>query len=80
MHPAVLAWIIVGGGVGMILGSGKGQTLNGGLAGLLLGPLGWVLILTVAKRAPKCSECKEWVRPGAKRCRHCGEKLRRSAR
>jgi hypothetical protein len=75
MHPAVLAWLVIGGGVGCLLGARKGQMVNGGIAGVLLGPLGWVLILTVAQSRPRCPECLGWVSTGARKCRHCGERL-----
>lgn len=77
MHPAVLAWVVVFGGVGCILGMNRGQVVNGGIAGLFLGPIGWVLILTVAKSLPRCPECRSMVPHKARRCRHCGEPLRR---
>jgi hypothetical protein len=58
--------------IGLWLGSRRGQPIGGCLVSLLLGPLGWVLILmsSDSRRRP-CPACKELIVKDAVICPHC---------
>lgn len=62
-------------GVGGVIGASKGRPLAGAVWGLLLGPLGWILVGAGPDRRPKCPECRGDVVPGANRCKNCGHIL-----
>ncbi len=61
--------------VGAIIGNAKGRPTAGGFWGLLLGPLGWLLIASVPDERPKCAECLSAVPEGARKCRYCGSAI-----
>ncbi len=44
----LLLWVVVGGGVGALIGSQKGRGGLGFILGLVLGVIGWVIILLLA--------------------------------
>jgi hypothetical protein len=77
MWPAIIfAWIAVCGVVGYYLGGTKGQPIGGFLTGVLLGPLGWMLIIIFGNSgARKCQDCRAVVDADARKCRHCGSVL-----
>ena len=60
---------------GMVTGGkGRGRS-EGQLLGLVFGPLGLLIALILGpgtKGKVRCPECKEFVQPGAKVCKHCG--------
>jgi len=71
----MLVWLVLG-LIGGAIGSRKGRTGAGFLFGILLGPIGWIVILLGPDLGPqpiKCQECKGPLEPGATRCRHCGQ-------
>jgi hypothetical protein len=59
--------------IGGLIGNRKKQVASGVIWGLLLGPLGWVVVLLLPSRGPRCSECGG-VLPSSKvaKCMHCG--------
>ena len=61
--------------IGLCLGRYKSRPGAGFLLGLLLGPLGWLLILLFESGARKCPKCFGAVHSQASRCRHCGGEL-----
>jgi hypothetical protein len=71
----VILLVLIGAVVSGIIGGVIGEMRNNGgvgcLLGLLLGPLGWVVVATLDNR-PKCPECKERINENALRCPHCG--------
>jgi hypothetical protein len=62
----------IGGAIGE---AARGQFLSGCLLGMLLGPLGWVLVLAVNDKRRKCPSCRGAVPGDAMKCRHCGDPL-----
>lgn len=53
------------------IGQQKGQALTGFLMGLVVGPLGVLLILLSESPWLQCGNCKMWVPRAAKACGHC---------
>lgn len=58
--PVVLAVCVR---VGRLIGSVRGRANLGGLLGLLLGPIGWVLVLILPDARAKCRECGGGAEP-----------------
>lgn len=54
----------------------RGRELVGFLLGLILGPLGLLLIFAISDQRPKCPDCKSPVLPGARKCARCGGEIR----
>lgn len=72
------------GGIGYFIGDNRGRGPLGFLLGVLLGPIGWVIVLllspevgsNVAASAPRqCPECFGKVPAAARKCMHCGSVL-----
>jgi hypothetical protein len=87
MGIAIIGWVAVMGGIGYLIGNLMGRGVAGAVWGTLAGPFGWVVMgVLVAMSDPKklnlpfqkCPECAERIKVGAKRCKHCGEKIRAS--
>lgn len=70
-----LLWCVVCGGIGAAIGSWKSRLLGGFVLGLLIGPLGWLLVAVGPSMGRKCPECKGDVPMGATKCKHCGSEL-----
>ncbi len=68
----IVIWFVIGGLVGVICGRARGREGAGALLGMLLGPLGWLVILAGRDDRRKCQECRGVIDQLAKRCRHCG--------
>jgi uncharacterized membrane protein YeaQ/YmgE (transglycosylase-associated protein family) len=67
-------WILSG-FVGWCAGYLKGNTTAGLFLGLLLGPIGWLIVMVLPDRQLRCGQCCGVVSNEASRCRHCGERL-----
>lgn len=58
--------------IGSAIGAIKGNAGTGLLLGMLLGPLGWLLIFILGASSGKaCPSCGERIRPEAVVCKHC---------
>lgn len=70
-------WLILGPLVGAAVGQRKGRAGAGFFFGLLLGPIGWLIVALGPDLAPArlCSACKGKVPDGATKCMHCGSDL-----
>jgi DNA-directed RNA polymerase subunit RPC12/RpoP len=66
-----LFWVFISPIVGAIIGKSRNNSGMGALLGLLLGPLGWLIVLFDDRRE-KCPDCQGRVPDGAKKCLHCG--------
>jgi hypothetical protein len=75
MEIWVVGWLISA-VVGAIIGSTKGRPTAGGVWGLLLGPIGWIVILIAPDTRPKCPECGGTTVRGARKCQNCGSVLK----
>jgi hypothetical protein len=62
--------------IGLLLGLGKGRGFLGFCLGLLLGPIGWVMVMCLSNVSRKCPHCGGGMPAGNfTRCRHCGQDL-----
>ncbi len=61
--------------IGALIGNAQGRPGAGAIWGLLLGPLGWLLMVAVPDIRPKCPECGGVVVSGVRRCKNCGTQL-----
>jgi hypothetical protein len=69
MEILIPIWIIVCCVVGGMIGDRKGRTTEGVILGLLLGPIGCLLIfLSADKNRVKCAFCAESIMKEAKLC------------
>ena len=64
--------------IGVLIGKNKGQTVEGFIAGLLLGPIG-ILWLVSQKPKEKCPECGGVLEGKFKKCKHCGSEINPSS-
>jgi hypothetical protein len=62
--------------IGYLIGKGKGRGADGAVWGMLLGPIGWMVIALGPDTRRKCPLCAGPL-PDAKvtRCRHCGQEI-----
>ena len=67
----IILLAIICGCIAAIIAYCKGGSLIWSLAGLLLGPLG--IVLTVFLARPRCHNCKSRIHKDAKVCLRCGE-------
>jgi len=67
-------WVLCG-ILGYLIGQSKGRGDEGAVAGLLLGPLGLLFILTAKDKRPKCPRCQGPVDPTAWGCPHCQSQI-----
>lgn len=61
--------------VGYAIGRERGRGGDGFVLGVLLGPLGCLLILCLERRGRKCPECLGVVPDAARKCKHCGSEI-----
>lgn len=76
----ILAWLIIGSLVGALCGKYKGRVAEGIAAGMVLGPLGWLLMLLAKDMRARCPECGGLVVQGVRRCQHCRDCCRERSR
>ena len=83
LDPSLWAWAVgitlACGVVGALIGLAKGRWLSGLVWGLVLGPIGWIVIALSKSSLVECPECGLRNVPSAKACRHCGVNLRAAA-
>lgn len=78
MDPSLYLFVIapVIGLIGLAIGSIKGNGLFGFVLSLLLGPLGWLLVLLASDKRKKCPHCAGPLGEGkVTRCKNCGGSL-----
>lgn len=66
---------LIGAVIGTAIGARKNRTGFGLVVGLLLGPIGWLIVLLMPSNFPKCPACKGDVVKGATKCKNCGSDL-----
>jgi hypothetical protein len=71
----LLIWLIAGPILGILIGQQKGRMGAGLLFGILLGPLGWLIVALGPNFHPKCSHCGGTIVEGASKCKNCGSSL-----
>jgi predicted RNA-binding Zn-ribbon protein involved in translation (DUF1610 family) len=71
----IIIWILVGGLVGHLCGQARGRKTEGTIWGIVLGPIGWLVILCGKDARPRCPECGGVVVAGARKCQHCGSAI-----
>jgi len=71
-------WLILGPLIGAAIGQKKGRAGAGFFFGLLLGPIGWLIVAVGPDitSGRMCPACKGKVPEGATKCMHCGSDLR----
>lgn len=66
---------VIFGVIGLLIGKRKRRPLGGFVLGLLLGPLGWLLVFfgptAKDKNIKHCPYCRSIVRPKIRICGHC---------
>jgi hypothetical protein len=67
---------LIGGLVGLLIGQLKNQPAVGFGLGLLLGPIGWLIMAVMPNAGPRCPACKSVVNKGATRCVNCGSSIK----
>jgi len=70
-----LGVLLLMGVVGSAIGHQRQRAGAGFVLGVLLGPIGWLLILFLPAAGRKCPACLGVVPHQARRCQHCGEEL-----
>lgn len=71
----LLSWALIGALVGTAVGQRKGRAGAGALFGLLLGPIGWLVVAVGPDLRAKCPDCGGTVPRGVRKCMHCGSEL-----
>ncbi len=68
----VLLWLILG-FIGALIGKEKGRTGDGFCLGILLGPIGLLIIFLLGPAGGKrCWACRGYLNPDATVCARCG--------
>jgi hypothetical protein len=74
LFASILLWtvsIILAG----LIGARKDATGLGIITGIILGPVGVLIMLATRGNLVSCPFCKEWIRYGALACSHCAREL-----
>ena len=61
--------------IGAIIGALKSRTGLGLILGMLLGPIGWIIMLFMRTHRHKCFHCGGVVEAGNKTCVNCGSDI-----
>lgn len=61
--------------IGAVIGKRRGRAGSGVVWSALFGPLGWLIVLLLEDRRPKCPHCRSVYNSGASRCCHCGGEI-----
>ena len=61
--------------IGHSIGKPKGRAVDGLLLGLILGPIGLLIIALMGSNGSKCPHCGGMSNKGATVCCHCGRDL-----
>ncbi len=64
--------------VSMLISIPRGNAVIGFIVGLLLGPLGILVVLFISDRRPRCMHCKQLVEADDVICPHCRKETRLS--
>ena len=75
MLSEAIGWIILFGGAGILLGRMRGHPIFGFFIGVVMGPLGLIIILLSRNDRFKCHACKMPVERDASICPHCRSAL-----
>ena len=68
----VLLWLVLG-FIGALIGKEKGRTGDGFCLGILLGPIGLIIIFLLAPAGGRrCWACRSYLHPEAAVCARCG--------
>jgi len=67
----LIMWGLMG-AIGYGIASSKGRGQDGFALGVLLGPIGWFIVLFLADSRNKCRHCGGIVENGFPKCKHCG--------
>lgn len=62
--------------LGSMIGSAKGAGFSGFVLGLLLGPIGVLIVLVSNGNRRKCPLCAERIQVAAKVCPHCRNEIK----
>ena len=71
----LIYWIVINALIGGAIGARKKRVGAGIIFGILLGPIGWILVAAGPNMGPKCPECGGDVVTGARKCKNCGSDL-----
>jgi hypothetical protein len=71
----VVLWCALSAIGGLIALVVNGRVLAGLVLGLLLGPIGWLLVFFLSDLRQRCPSCKGVVASDATACMHCGASL-----
>lgn len=76
----LLAYFVIFGAIGMLIGVRKGRVVAGLIWAMLLGPIGWLIVLLgpnmTAPKAVPCPFCAGAVPINQSQCNHCKNNLR----
>lgn len=70
MIELLIVWVVCG-FIAAAIGSRKGASGSSFVIGLLLGPLGIVIVLVSKGHRVECPHCRELMHPDASVCPHC---------
>lgn len=75
-----LAYFVVFGSIGLLIGQRRGRGFAGLVWGMVLGPVGWLLMFLLpsaaSRKAGACPHCGGVLPVGQMSCNHCGNAVR----